>query len=105
MVLLICLEDVFKRRTLARNCSEYYRDFFYREIYILVCSPITEDEAEMIYRLKENASFVKSLLRKFRLVSIRSLKVTKKHKLNIKTVPSSHHFEYGMTSRDNTTNY
>ena len=51
---------------------------------MLVCSPITEDEAQMIYRLRENPYFDKSLLRKFRLVSIRSLKLTKNISLTLK---------------------
>ena len=54
------------------------------EKYVLVCSPITEDEAQMIYRLRENPYFDKSLLRKFRLVSIRSLKLTKNISLTLK---------------------
>ena len=51
---------------------------------MLVCSPITEDEAQMIYRLRENPYFGKSLSRKFRLVSIRSLKLTKNISLTLK---------------------
>ena len=51
---------------------------------MLVCSPITEDEAQMIYRLRENPYFDKSLLRKFRLVSIRSLKLTTNISLTLK---------------------
>ena len=51
---------------------------------MLVCSPITEDEAQMIYRLRENPYFDKSLLRKFRLVSIRNLKLTKNISLTLK---------------------
>ena len=51
---------------------------------MLVCSPITEDEAQTIYRLRENPYFDKSLLRKFRLVSIRNLKLTKNISLTLK---------------------
>ena len=51
---------------------------------MLVCSPITEDEAQKIYRLRENPYFDKSLLRKFRLVSIRNLKLTKNISLTLK---------------------